>query len=222
MSKSLRMLLVVIFILAWSGSASAGPITDTVTVDGRNWAQVDLFTNLSWVDIKAACPGGVCGSATLNGFDMSGWSWASIGDLNALFNHYLSGAGITGGDLLDSAAPDRLYDFSATAWAPAFFADGWRSIYCDCALIETGGWTSELDSTGLFANIGDVTWGVPAGSFDNVSTEARFGAQGFRSSRIGSWFYQPGSAVPVPGTALLLGLGVAVLGVFCREFGGVR
>jgi hypothetical protein len=35
------------------------PITDTVTVDGKEWGQVDLFLNLSWDQINAVCPAGV-------------------------------------------------------------------------------------------------------------------------------------------------------------------
>ena len=60
----------------------------TVTVDGREWAQVEQFTNLSWNDINAICPEGAC-AGTLNGYDMAGWTWASVGDVSALFNHYI-------------------------------------------------------------------------------------------------------------------------------------
>jgi hypothetical protein len=35
------------------------PIADTVTVDGKEWGQVDLFLNLSWDQINAVCPAGV-------------------------------------------------------------------------------------------------------------------------------------------------------------------
>ena len=53
---------------------AAVPITgaDTMTGDGTDWAQVDLFTNLSWNEINAYCPGGVCGTGSLNGNDMEG------------------------------------------------------------------------------------------------------------------------------------------------------
>ena len=61
---------------------------ESIMVDGREWAQVDLFTNLSWNQINAICPMGVC-AGTLNGHDMTGWTWASVEDLNALFNHYV-------------------------------------------------------------------------------------------------------------------------------------
>jgi hypothetical protein len=97
MSKLIRSIWVLAF-AGWAGSVSAGPITgaDIVTVDGTDWAQVDLFTDLSWNDINTVCPGGVCGAGTLNGYDMSGWEWASVSDLNSLFNGYLSAQGVSG------------------------------------------------------------------------------------------------------------------------------
>lgn len=66
------------------------PITDTVTANGRLWAQPADFTNLSWNDIHAACPAGLCtAGALLNGFVMTGWRWATVDDVNALFNSYI-------------------------------------------------------------------------------------------------------------------------------------
>lgn len=175
------------------------------------WAQVDLFSETTWSEINALYAGGPCGAGSLKGFELLGWTWASIGDLNALFNSYLIAAGITGDDLLHPAEQDRLFDSNATTWAPAFFADGWRYIFCDCALLETGGWTSEIDPTGRFANIGDATLGVPANSFDNFSTNARFAANVFRSSRIGSWFYRSPVVVPTPNSIALVALGFVFL-----------
>ncbi len=59
----------------------------TVTVDGREWAQVDQFSNLSWNDINAVCPAGVC-SGILNGYNMTGWTWASVGEFEQLISAY--------------------------------------------------------------------------------------------------------------------------------------
>ncbi|MFT4520153.1 MAG: hypothetical protein ACI9JM_002553 [Halioglobus sp.] len=61
------------------------PITDTIVVDGREWAQADLFAEISWNEMNAICPAGVCsGSGTLNGYNMMGWTWASVDDIGAL------------------------------------------------------------------------------------------------------------------------------------------
>ena len=64
----------------------AAPIVDTVTVDGTTWAQVDLFLDIPWSDLNAACPGGPCtNGAVLAGYDMTGWTWATLGEVGALF-----------------------------------------------------------------------------------------------------------------------------------------
>lgn len=96
----------------------ARPITDTISVAGGEWAQVDLFADLSWDDIKTVCPAGVC-SGVLNGFDMTGWMWASVEDLNSLFNHYIGFEALGPG-------PDSYAEGKNSEWAPAFFNDGWR------------------------------------------------------------------------------------------------
>jgi hypothetical protein len=95
-------------------------IADTVSVNGSVWAQVDLFTNLSWRQINDVCPAGICKKdGILNGYDMGGWTWASIDDCNALFNTYV------GLDASLGPGPDSLLGYGSR-WAPAFFAAGWR------------------------------------------------------------------------------------------------
>ena len=97
----------------------AQPITDTVTVDGKEWAQADLFFNLSWDEINAVCPAGVCGdSGQLNGYDMTGWTWASVDEVKALFNVYI-------GDNVLGPETDFYQDVTGEA-VERFFDDGWR------------------------------------------------------------------------------------------------
>lgn len=64
------------------------PITDFVVINGQDWAQLNVFVGLTWNDFNAVCPGGVCGGS-LNGYDMTGWRWASVDELNTLFNTYV-------------------------------------------------------------------------------------------------------------------------------------
>jgi hypothetical protein len=104
---------------------SGAIITDTIFADGKDWAQPDLFVDgsngLTWNDVSAVCPAGVCGGDWLvNGtvYDMDGWQWASVQDMNNLFNYYL-GPGTFGTE------PKELTGFNI---APVFFADGWRAI----------------------------------------------------------------------------------------------
>ena len=65
------------------------PITNTVTVNGKEWAQPKDFVNYSFDQVSAACPEGIC-SGTLPGseLDLTGYTWASLDDVSQLFNSY--------------------------------------------------------------------------------------------------------------------------------------
>jgi hypothetical protein len=58
-------------------------------VNGKVWAQVNLFANLTVSQINTVCPNGTCViGGELNGYDMTGWVWATAVDIHALFNFY--------------------------------------------------------------------------------------------------------------------------------------
>jgi hypothetical protein len=97
------------------------PSKDTIVVDDKEWFQPSLFQNLSWNSINVVCPKGIC-AGVLNGYDMSGWTWASVDDLNALFNYYIG---------FDALGPgpggySGNYGDPNSTWASDFYAEGWR------------------------------------------------------------------------------------------------
>lgn len=95
---------------------------DPVVVDGKEWLQPDLFiTGYTREQINAVCPGGVC-SGALPGSDinLTGYMWASVEDINALFNHY---AGYT----LLGPGPDES-NLGPWQLAREFVDAGWRSF----------------------------------------------------------------------------------------------
>lgn len=98
------------------------PVASIITVDGREWVQPAIFSGVSWNTVNAACPDGIC-SGTLNGYDVAGWAWASVEEMNALFNFYIGAIALEGG-------PAFFYDWDSD-WRPAFFADGWTLNYID-------------------------------------------------------------------------------------------
>ena len=111
-----------------------------IEVEGKQWYQPDLFSNLSWDDINEVCPKGAC-SGKLKGQDVTGWKWATIDDMNALFNHYI-GANVLG------PGPDRiLLDWGDSEAVTAFYNDGWRSSFSgEEDLVDWGvtqGWVSD-------------------------------------------------------------------------------
>jgi hypothetical protein len=94
---------------------------DIVTANGKEWAQPDLFMYLSWNQINAVCPAGICtDGGILNGHLMTGWAWASMGDVAALFNSY----GVS--PPLSLVTPGRVESSYLSPWATAFFTAGWR------------------------------------------------------------------------------------------------
>jgi hypothetical protein len=124
------------------------PYKDIITVGGKEWLQPNLFTKPSWNDINAVCPAGVC-RGELNGIDMTGWTWASVDDVNALFNYYIGteelGPGPGGFTEADSD------------WAPAFFSDGWlrTNMGEQPYLKAVEGWTRSMhdDQNSYYAHI---------------------------------------------------------------------
>lgn len=188
-----------------SETSWAAPITDIVLVDGREWAQVNLFTNNTWNTVNGQCPAGLCSRGSiLNGFDLEGWTWASIYDVQALFNTY------TGQTTL---APSS-YGQTESTWAPAFLAAfNVTEEFGGGAFKVVRGWSStRYDSEHSYAPFaGDTTYDqIP----DRVSTDAvPFDDNDTIPSDIGTttgaWFVRDVSQVPAPATLALLGLGLA-------------
>jgi hypothetical protein len=145
-----------------------------VRAAGKEWAQVGLFRSLSWNQINAVCPQGNCrDGGVLNGWDMTGWTWASVDDLNAVFNNYLVRPpfeGPSNTSLLNSP------------WAAAFFDDGWK---------RTGGsftWGSVREL--LNADVALSAFMQIQDEFtDSVKTNNERGVD-FQLSTMGAWFYR--------------------------------
>jgi len=206
MTRNLLQLSLLIF-LSWATSAHSLPITDTVTVHSREWAQVDLFLDpdfrLDFDDVLDICPAGICGSGLVNGYDVSGWTWATIDDVNVLLNHYI------GADQLGPGA-DRYLELDS-AWAPAFFADGWREtdpLYENGIALNGVTRTPSSFRGGLL--IGGIYDNSP-GRRDNADTSFPHGVFS-PQPQVGAWFYrETASPVPLPGTAALVVIALALL-----------
>ena len=197
MLKGLVVGLVLYFVVS---SAQATPITNTIVVGDKEWAQVDLFTSLSWNQINAVCPSGVCGNGTLNGLDMGGWAWAHIGDVAQLFRSLLP----------FPASPDMTIIAEASStWAPSFlgmFAPTGGGGGCsNCVHLE--GWMSDLNfrgNNGLLAGVTD---------FPDQMTDYAYTSNGLPRDSVehlsGAWVYRPATLIPEPGSFPLFGLAVA-------------
>lgn len=201
MKKLIGRNLVVFAALIWAVKISAMPITgsDIVNVNGVEWAQVDLFTNLSWLDVSAVCPGGICtNSDTLNGFDVEGWVWAASEEVVSLFNNYIGSPAL-------GPAPSFYFE-AESSWGPAFFSDGWRATANIFGGPSVSGITSQATSPGAayLATFIDRNPGSTAQDLVSVSDVLHIA-----TPERGAWLYRP-AAVPVPATLSLVGL--ALLG----------
>ena len=92
-------------------------IPPTITIGDKQWYQPTLFPDLTWYEINAVCPAGVC-NGSLNGQDLTGWTWASTDDMKELLNGYI------GHEALNSGVEN--YFETDSTWAPIFFESGWR------------------------------------------------------------------------------------------------
>ena len=79
---------------------------DTIAVDGKIWYQPDLFIGVAYQEIADVCESEIC-NGPLNGHDMTGWTWASGSDVDALMAYY-----------------ETINDQECALHS--FFADGWR------------------------------------------------------------------------------------------------
>ena len=199
-------------LMVWTVPSWPVAITDTVTVNGTTWAQVDLFAGRSWNNINTVCPGGVCGTGTLNGFDMAGWHWASADDLAGAFNPFLVDNGFGGDDLL-GPGPDRFY------WGYSYPSADFGSDFIDEGFRPTSQLFGNRVLTGWISNLvpGDASLAYEGvvGDYPGQVQGALFGTDYTKQKNLGglyspgAWFFYPDSAdVPAPATLPLLLVGV--------------
>lgn len=158
-------------------------ITDTVTANNKVWAQVDLFDDLSWNDINAVCPDGLCvAGGVLNGYDMTGWKWAAVDDINALVTSY--------GDIQPPLDGFEYRSMIDSVWANAFHLAGWRGVQQHPFAWQVQGWTStaQLDGLDEVGTVGEVVDG-PAGYDDLVDTVSGYSKNDVLHDK-GAWFYR--------------------------------
>jgi hypothetical protein len=162
-------------------------LSDTISVAGKEWAPVDPFTNLSWSQMNAACPDGIC-DGVLNGYDMTDWTWASVDDVNALLNHYIVSHELGPG-------PDYFADYENrgnTTWATAFYNDGWHATHSTIRYIA--GWMHDkrpgYGGMGEFIDV--LGTDGPYGDLDRVMTQVltlNSHTKEAASSGVGGWFF---------------------------------
>ena len=64
----MRLIMMLFAISFFCSVDAAQPITDTVILEGREWAQPDIFSDLSWNEVNVVCPNIVCDEGELYGY----------------------------------------------------------------------------------------------------------------------------------------------------------
>lgn len=210
--------LCVLLCLCGAKSLYANPVTDTLFVDGREWAQPDLFYGLRWSQIDAVCSGGPCADGALLthrfdpglgpdglGYDMTGWNWAGTREVNSLLEYYI------GADVL----PDHwFYQYleDEPSWLDDLYEDGWRhtGIYPNDrgATMSIEGWTHNfavVKGDGVRTHLYDRNWGAPSLTLTGSTISPEF-----HTRQLGGWFYRT-VEVPAPTSLLLLLAGLFFL-----------
>jgi len=203
-----------------STGASANPI-----IEGREWLQPLLTRGYSWDDFNAVCAGGTCsGRVDGDGYDLTGWEWASIFEVGELF------AATTPhpGGLFDYTNNDYNYIDSfllETGFNPTFTLAVIGGIVFEPVTL-VGGLSSTLDATTGQAYTGYVASGgqnyLPSLAIDGsrISTLFQLPADGtgLGQSGTGGWFYRSAeNPIPVATSPALLGLAVLILHFFRRR-----
>ncbi len=161
----------------------------TINADGKEWAQTDVFWGLNWNEVDAVCPestGGVC-NGVLNGYEVTGWIWASNSDVEALYSSY-------GISPPMSPANQQVNEFGSL-WAPAFFAAGWVS-YNDGSP-EMFEWSGSQGWVRDSVDSSDANWADIVDFIDEsigLPDSARSGrvlAKTYAAGRLGAWIYRP-------------------------------
>lgn len=207
---TLKILSLIAVALVWGiQPARAATMSPTVIVDGLEWLQPRDLLGTSWAEMGTVCDSytGQCnGSFTsqFGTFDLTGWTWASVDDLNALFSSYLSSPLGPGPDsalnepgilFLFSDFLDTYTDFVPGAHNYKFIRGVTRTATGSSGYIGYVGFSASLSSS--------TSWGVGTNSTPSLQYE-------------GAWLYR--NDVPVPATMGLCMAGLALLIFRRRKF----
>lgn len=192
---------------AWSVTPMA--ITDTVTVGGTEWAQVNLIHDVSWNEVEAVCTGGVCASGSvLSGWDLTGWTWASASAVGDLF-HVLTDGAHPGGvaEVIEAGSA------WGALWKTSFH---FNPTYSGPDLAYIWGLSSTTTASNEEVILPFILDATLAGDSDKATSELT-SYKDDRAPGLGVWLYRPVASVPEPSAYGMLLLGLGMIGWVARR-----
>ncbi len=164
------------------GLVSVGAPTTSAapTVGGREWRELFETTGLSWTEVASVCPtdGATACSGTVRGRNLTGWTWATAGQVRDLLDDYAPGLttaeppvvsgieGFWGG--ISFLAVMRWTTYSASTYSYSESTSGWTASKDAASGLPIGGFAAYAHSlAGSTAN-GSVGLGTAADEASSV------------------------------------------------------
>jgi hypothetical protein len=151
---------------------------ETVTVGAKEWMKPIDTVNNSWFDIANVCDEitGAC-TGNLGTVDLTGWTWASIEDVAAMFAELTPHPGDIDGQVFEQDS----------AWAPAFLSM-FGSTWSDYGYSLVRGITRTTSPYASDSYLAGEVDDAPEGEFDEAYTTST-GDKSLAFNEVGGWFY---------------------------------
>ncbi|MFT4520876.1 MAG: hypothetical protein ACI9JM_003284 [Halioglobus sp.] len=186
----------------------------SVIRDGKEWLQPADLLDVNWYNVADVCPppDGLC-DGSLAGTEVTGYRWASVNDLNALYNSYDN-------SLMMGPGPSQRTNVSDTI-ADAFFAEFAPTLAYMATLpppsppdvpqsvFETSGWL--IDELGPNSGYNSAIGNESGNDVVDIFNDSAIGKT-YNPGFIGAWLYRAVLPKQVPASTLPISI-FTVLGL---------